>query len=138
MTVLVDFSRLLIRRYAEIYDSTFVVDSNTGDTTFSRVLRQSANVDNLPKSLITTWDQNVWKNFTVAGGFEYWYGSPKLIALRWGYFYESPDNGNRKFMTFGAGIRYSIFGFDFSYLSTIEENHPLGETLRFTLMVRGE
>ncbi len=129
-----DFNRLLIRRYPEIKD--YIYDGN-GDIIDSTV--QDPYVDDLPKSLITTWQQdNVWKNFTVATGIEYWYGAPKLIALRWGYFYEAPDNGNRKFMTFGAGIRYSIFGFDFSYLSTIEENHPLGETLRFTLMVRDE
>jgi hypothetical protein len=77
----------------------------------------------------------VWKNITIGGGLEYWYGAPKFIALRWGYFYENPVNGGRKYMTYGAGIRYSIFGFDFSYLSTIEQNHPLDGTLRFTLSV---
>lgn len=131
LTVAADFSRLLIRRYPEI--KTYMYDS-LGTITDSTVI--DPHVDDLPKSLISTWEQdNVWKNFTIGGGFEYWYGSPRLIALRWGYFYEHPENGNRKFMTFGAGIRYSIFGFDFSYLSAVEENHPLGETLRFTLLV---
>ena len=72
---------------------------------------------------------------TISAGVEYWYGAPKLIALRFGYFYESPDAGNRKFMTFGAGIRYDVYGFDFSYLSAIEENSPLSETLRLTLLI---
>jgi hypothetical protein len=64
---------------------------------------------------------------------EYWYN--KLIALRMGYFYEDPNYGNRKFMTFGAGIRYDIYGFDFSYISASDENSPLSDTLRFTLLI---
>ncbi len=65
----------------------------------------------------------------------YWFCETKLISLRFGYFYEHPDYGNRKFLTFGAGVRYDIYGFDFSYLSTVEENHPLSETLRFTPLI---
>jgi hypothetical protein len=65
-------------------------------------------------------------------GFEYWYD--KLIALRIGYFYEDPAFGNRKFLTFGAGIRYDIYGFDFSYISA-EQNHPLSDTIRFSLLI---
>jgi hypothetical protein len=38
-------------------------------------------------------------------------------------------------MTFGAGLRYDIYGFDFSYISSIESNHPLDETLRFTILI---
>ncbi|MEN3038110.1 MAG: hypothetical protein ABDI07_02990 [Candidatus Kryptonium sp.] len=52
-----------------------------------------------------------------------------LWLLRAGYFYESPHAGGRKFATFGAGVRYSIVGVDFDYISTFEENHPLANTL---------
>ena len=58
-----------------------------------------------------------------------------MFALRAGYFYEDPAYGNRKFMTFGAGIRYDIYGFDFSYISSAEENHPLSDTLRFSVII---
>ncbi len=74
-------------------------------------------------------------------GFEYWYGTPGdfLFALRAGYFYEDPSFGNRKFLSFGAGIRYDIYGFDFSYLSTSVfpngDNSPLSDTLRFTVSI---
>ena len=53
-------------------------------------------------------------------GVEYWYGKPGdfLFAIRAGYFYEDLSYGNRKFLSFGAGIRYDIYGFDFSYLTT--------------------
>jgi hypothetical protein len=123
INLVVDFSRLLVRRYPEIKDSA------------TNVVTQKASVDNLPKSLISSWGDGGLKKVIVSAGMEYWYGSPRLIALRFGYFYENPNYGNRKFLTFGAGVRYDVYGFDFSYLSAIEENHPLGETLRFTLSI---
>jgi hypothetical protein len=123
LTMIVDFARLLIRRYPAPTDSNGVVIGDPPPP------------DPLPKSLITAWEDGGLKKVTIGTGLEYWYGEPKLIALRFGYFYENPDYGNRKFLTFGAGVRYDIYGFDFSYLSTIEENHPLSETLRFSLLI---
>lgn len=106
---------------------------------FARLLvhRNGAQSDPLPKSLITSWTgpgvNGVLRSTNTSVGFEYWYN--KLIALRMGYFYEDPDYGNRKFMTFGAGIRYDIYGFDFSYISASDQNSPLSDTLRFTLLI---
>jgi hypothetical protein len=113
ISVNVDFSRIMVRRYA------------------------NGASDDLPKSLVTAWNDNGFRKVVWGVGAEYWYGKPKLLALRYGYFHEAspPVNGGRKFHTFGAGIRYDIYGFDFSYLSTVEENHPLAETLRFTLLI---
>lgn len=64
-------------------------------------------------------------------GFEYWYR--ELFAARIGFFYEDPLKGNRKFITLGSGIRYKVFGLQFSYLAPLSQNHPLQSTLRFTL-----
>lgn len=72
------------------------------------------------------------EQFTVGTGLEYWYSD--LFALRTGYFYEDPENGNRVFLNFGAGIRYNIVGVDISYIYTLEENNPLANTLRFSLL----
>lgn len=72
------------------------------------------------------------EQFTVGAGVEYWYSD--LFALRTGYFYEDPDNGNREFLNFGAGLRYNIVGVDISYIYTLEENNPLANTLRFSLL----
>ncbi len=91
-------------------------------------------VDPLPRSLITTWsDGSGLKRIIFSLGAEYWYGQPRLIALRWGYFKENQNFGGRNFMTFGAGIRYDIYGFDFSYISTFDPNNPLSNQLRFSL-----
>ncbi len=126
ITAVVDFSRLLVRRYPA--DTTF-----TSSGAIASV--RDPYVDDLPKSIFTAWGDAGLKKVTIATGIEYWYGAPRLVALRFGYFYEHPQYGNRKFLTFGAGIRYDIYAFDFSYLSAVEENHPLGETLRFTLSI---
>lgn len=69
---------------------------------------------------------------TIQAGVEYWYN--KLLALRAGYFYEDPYKGDRTFMTVGAGIRYNVFGLDFSYLIPVNDTkHPLENSLRFTV-----
>ena len=120
LTYTLDFSRLLIQ-----------VPS---DSTQSR--------DGWAKSLITSWgNKNMLREVVTTMGFEYWYGKPDdfMFALRAGYFYEDPDYGNRKFITIGAGLRYDLYGFDFSYLTTSVfkngENHPLNDTLRFTVLI---
>lgn len=64
-------------------------------------------------------------------GTEYSYRD--LFFVRLGYFHESPYKGNRQFLTVGAGIKYSIFGIDVSYLIATQQYHPLANTLRFTL-----
>ena len=73
----------------------------------------------------------------LATGVEYWYDNQ--LALRAGYFYEHATKGNRKYITLGAGLRYKVFGLDFSYLipvnfsEDITTKSPLENTLRFTL-----
>ncbi len=76
---------------------------------------------------------SVIDQLTIGLGLEYWYNN--LFALRGGYFYENPDNGNREFLTLGAGIRYNILGVDFSYIYPLQENHPLADTIRFSVIV---
>jgi hypothetical protein len=123
INLVLDFSRILVRRRPEVIDSV------------TQAVITDASVDNLPKALFSAWGDGGLKKVDIATGLEYWYGSPRLIALRFGYFYENPQYGNRKFLTFGAGVRYDVYGFDFSYLSAVEENHPLDGTLRFSLMI---
>lgn len=72
------------------------------------------------------------KEVMTSVGIEYWYND--LFAARVGYFNEAKTKGNRKYMTLGAGFRKDRFGFDMAYLvPTNKREHPLAETLRFTL-----
>jgi len=124
----------------DIYKSEFNNLTMTADFAKLIVKRREGGVsDPLYKAIGSAWSGgigNVMKSIQSSVGAEYWYGNPKLIGLRGGFFYEDPDRGRRKFLTLGAGIRYSMYGFDFSYINTIEENHPLANTLRFTLSIR--
>lgn len=124
-----DFSKLLVNR-------TLSVNSE-GDTVSTS--------DDWYKAIFTAWGDKSFseelRDIVTSMGLEYWYGTPGdfLFALRTGFFYEDPSYGNRKFVTFGAGIRYDIYGFDFSYITTSVfkngENHPLSNTLRFTVSI---
>ncbi len=94
------------------------------------VRRDSLGSDALPLSFVTAWRN---PGVELAMGLEYWY--QQTVALRLGYFTEPSRLGNRRFLTFGAGIRYDMFTLDFNYINTIEENHPLAGTMRFSLLV---
>jgi hypothetical protein len=72
------------------------------------------------------------QEINIAVAAEYWYN--KLFSIRAGYFYESKYKGDRQFFTLGAGLRYNVFGLDFSYLIPIRNNNPLQNTLQFTLL----
>jgi hypothetical protein len=70
-------------------------------------------------------------NFSV--GVEYWY--KQQFALRAGFFDENKYFGDRKYLTAGIGIKYSVFGLNFSYLVPTEGvKNPLDNTLRFSLL----
>ena len=118
MTFTYEVSRLLVTQY--------------GDTT-------SNSTDEFYKAFFTTWTtgniSEQIRRFDSGLGLEYWYGSPKLIGLRVGYFYEDPREGNRKYMTFGAGLRYDLYAFDFGYISASETGNPLDGTLRLTVSI---
>ncbi len=65
-------------------------------------------------------------------GLEYWYD--QQFALRLGYFYEDGTKGGRNFATVGVGLKYNVFGLNFSYLiPTSNLRNPLDNTLRFSL-----
>lgn len=119
-----DFSKLLVNRDVVISGE---------DTTYQS--------DSWYEAIFTSWGNDPineeLRDIVTTTGLEYWYGTPGdfLFALRTGFFYEDPSYGNRKFLTFGAGLRYDIYGFDFSYISSLEENHPLDGTLRFTIII---
>lgn len=71
------------------------------------------------------------KEVTYSLGLEYWYR--KQFAIRGGYFHENEYKGNRKYFTAGIGLKLNVLEFDFSYLIPTYANHPLANTLRFTI-----
>lgn len=70
-------------------------------------------------------------NFGI--GTEYVYN--KTIAIRAGYFHEHYSKGNRRYLTFGIGLKYSKLGIDLSYIASLVQQNPLANTLRFSLSI---
>ncbi len=75
------------------------------------------------------------KEVMMSFGAEYAYQNQ--FFARAGYFYENKLKGDRRFLTIGAGLKYSFMGINFAYLvpsgSGINRN-PLSNTLRFSLL----
>lgn len=71
------------------------------------------------------------REVNISVGAEYWYA--KKFAVRAGYFHEHRTKGNRRYFTMGAGMRFSKFSLDFSYLIPTVQNNPLANTIRFSL-----
>lgn len=75
-----------------------------------------------------------FQEFMTSVGIEYWYRD--IFAGRLGYFNENVNKGNRKYLTMGVGFRKDNFGIDVAYVvPTNQREHPLAETLRFTLLM---
>jgi hypothetical protein len=96
------------------------------------------------KSVINSWFSsfgdsggfsNELREFQFSVGAEYSYNDQFFV--RGGYFYEDKLKGNRKYATVGLGLKYNVFGLNFSYLvpsgSGVNRN-PLSNTLRFSLL----
>ena len=64
-------------------------------------------------------------------GAEFLYS--ELFALRAGYFHEHPTKGNRRFISFGAGIKYKVLELDLSYILALTQASPLANTIRFSI-----
>lgn len=76
------------------------------------------------------------KEVQVSLGAEYAYNNQ--FFARAGYFYEDKTKGNRQYFTVGVGVKYNMFGLNFSYLvpsgSGVNRN-PLSNTIRFGLIL---
>lgn len=129
ITLTTDFNKLLVPTSPVLGDST--VDGKT-------VILYGKDPD---VSVVS----GIFQSFTDApGGFkeelheinysigaEYWYHNQ--FAIRTGYFHEHATKGNRKYFTFGCGIKLNVVGIDVSYLIPTAANNPLANTLRFSL-----
>ncbi|MFA9390884.1 MAG: type IX secretion system outer membrane channel protein PorV [Prolixibacteraceae bacterium] len=121
-----DFNKLLVP--SPIYE---VVDgvtqlSNFGNNDVGPIEGMFISFSDAPNGL-----KEELSEITVSLGAEYWYS--KQFAIRSGYFHEAKEKGDRKFLTFGAGLKMNVFSIDFSYIYTLSRTSPLENTLRFTL-----
>lgn len=120
---------------------TFALDGNkllvpspTGDFEKDQERRQKSVLNGIFSSFSDAPDgfSEEISEINLSTGIEYWYDN--IFAARLGYFYEDPDKGNRQYFSMGLGLRYQKFGIDAAYLIPNQENNPLSETIRFTLL----
>lgn len=105
----------------------------TVDTNKLMVVRnQDGTSDPVLKALISAWSDGSMgeqaSRLISSAGAEYCYN--KMIFLRAGYYYDY--EGRVKYPSFGAGLQYYKYRFDFAYVNA-EEGHPLADTMRFSL-----
>ncbi|VAW29334.1 hypothetical protein MNBD_BACTEROID06-1194, partial [hydrothermal vent metagenome] len=136
ITFALDFNKLLVPSppiYATDANGAFITDSDG-----NLIIERGKDPDrNLLSGMFGSFSDapdgfsEEMQEIMISFGAEYWYNN--LFAARIGYFYENQNKGNRQFFTIGVGFRYNVFGFDFAYLVPPQQEHPLAETLRFTL-----
>jgi len=98
-------------------------------------IQQTTNEGVIPGIFKSFSTGNQLKEIDASIGLEWWY--QKQFAVRAGYFYEDPTNGDRQYISCGLGVRYNVLEINLSYLvpqgSGITRN-PLSNTLRFSLI----
>lgn len=139
LTFTVDANKLLVPTSPVYLDDEIVsgYDPNVGvatamlqsfyDAPGDVTVDDNGNVSVAPGSIF----REEMREINIGGGFEYWYD--QQFAFRGGYFYEHYSKGNRQFITLGAGLKYTVFAIDMSYLISTTQQNPLANTLRFTL-----
>jgi hypothetical protein len=68
------------------------------------------------------------KEVTMGIGAEY--SLHEAFALRMGYHYEHPENGSRRYITFGAGLFYRQMKIDLAYVAAGAQNNTPAGSLR--------
>jgi hypothetical protein len=117
----------------QVLDNEFNRLQISVDTNKLMVVRnQDGTSDPFYKALATAWSDGSVReqaNRLISScGAEYCYNN--MIYLRTGYYYDY--EGKVKYPSFGAGLQYAKYRFDFAYIAA-EQGHPLSDTMRFSL-----
>ena len=126
LTFMADFNKLLVPTPPIVDDNNNIISGKNPDVGVPQGMIQS--FYDAPGGF-----KEEMHEITYSIGAEYWYN--KQFALRAGYFYEHPTKGNRKYFTMGAGLKYTKFRLDLSYLIPTEQHNPLENTLRFSMIL---
>ncbi|MFU8812016.1 MAG: type IX secretion system outer membrane channel protein PorV [Balneolaceae bacterium] len=128
LTLANDISKLMARNEVRETDTGVEV---TGMNSLEALFRAWGSFERTIGDEVVT--VSLFDQLMIGTGLEYWYN--QQFALRGGFYHEAENNGNRRFVTLGAGLRYNLIGVDFSYIYTLEEDHPLANTIRLSLLL---
>ena len=112
---------------------TKIRDADEANDTDNASMYESKS-DPFYKAIFTAWTDgplgDQLNRMDSSIGVEYIYSN--MIAMRAGYYYD--QDGDVKYPSFGAGLKYNMFQFDFAYIAA-KPDHPLSDTMRFSLSV---
>jgi hypothetical protein len=125
ITVAVDFTKLLVP--TPQLDTNGNQIYNTSDGVISGIFKSFGDAPG--------GGSEEFQEINTSIGLEYSYQNQ--FFGRAGYFYENRYKGDRRFLTLGAGVKYSMFALNLAYLvpsgAGVNRN-PLSNTLRFSLV----
>jgi hypothetical protein len=133
LRISMDTNKLLVVRYNVDENGKKIDDmSQLSEEEQEKVESRS---DPFYKAIFTAWSDGSiseqLRRLISSVGVEYVYNN--MIFLRAGYYYD--EEGKVKYPSFGAGLQYSAFRFDFAYVAA-SQGHPLSDTMRFSLTAR--
>ena len=141
ISFLADINKLLVPtppEYCTNDNGTPIIDSTTGERVICAGMDDNVSpiqgmIQALNPNAKPGGFEELMQEIVYNVGIEYWYSD--IFAVRGGYQHEHENKGNRKYFTLGVGIKYNVFGLDFSYLIPANQSvrSPLENTLRFTL-----
>ncbi|QEC67547.1 type IX secretion system outer membrane channel protein PorV [Panacibacter ginsenosidivorans] len=121
-TLALDINHLLVPAFPEY----------TGDT----LIDGPAIDEYRNQSVLTSWTKSFGnKANTASVGAEYTYNDQ--FSLRAGYFLQPKSQGGQSYFTAGVGLKYNVFGFNFSYLAPSGNGvtrNALSNTIRFSVI----
>ncbi len=141
--------------YTKVFDEankiTFAVDVNKLLVPTPPVLNGNISNDSTAlakyrsRSVVSSWIKSFGdadgklneeiQEINIGVGAEYWYNNQ--FGFRAGYFYENKQKGNRKYITVGASVKYSVAALNFAYVfanGSGTTRNPLSNTYRFGLV----
>ncbi len=121
LTMVVDMNKMMVNRKADGTTDPFYTAIFTSPWSITDETKDENGEVTSSKTMF---------NGIISGGVEYWYSD--LFALRAGYYWDEP--GKVKYTSFGGGIQYHLYRFDFGYVAA-PANHPLANTMRFSLTI---
>jgi hypothetical protein len=93
-----------------------------------------------------TFPGTIWQSFVDApGGFKEEIAEISLstgieylfkqqFALRTGYIFEHPEKGNRRYLSFGIGLKFDSWNVDLAYIPAKMEKNPMANAIKVSLM----
>jgi hypothetical protein len=138
LTFAFDLNKLLVPSPPEYArdDNNYIMRDSAGEPIILKGKRTSST--SVVGAVFTSWGdapggfKEEMFEFIQNIGIEYAYNN--LFFVRTGLFNEARSKGDRKYMTLGVGLKYSVFSIDGTYIVPLNaKNHPLSNSMRFTI-----